>query len=1178
MTRLINISCIALSALSLYSCNVQEVNVESSSHFDSQLVLIASREDVAPDTKSIRLEDGSTWWNAAEEISVFYGSGTNGGSRFTSQNSEPQDIVEFSGSVQMSGSGKDFWALYPYSQMNECDGASIITVIPNIQTGSKGNFSDNVFPAIAKSNSLSLAFWNICGGVRFSVSRNDITSLTIKGNKGESLAGKVKIAWGDNGKPLVSEVIEASDEITISAPDGGAFEPGSYYYITSIPTELSDGFSITLSTDSANGIVVSDKAQTIKRSVFGTLKKIDTYVSEWQSDTNSPEAIDLGLSVKWASCNIGASKPEEAGDFYAWGELEPKEYYSWSNYKYGNSSTFLTKYNTVSSRGVVDNKTTLDPEDDVAYVLFGGNWRMPTYDEFAELINTDNCEWTWTEINNVPGYLVTSKVPGFVGNTIFLPAAGGFWDYNLVAKGTEGRYWPSTLSQLSYDATYCAYSLDLGPSYVYIRDSFRSLGRTIRPVYGESSNNKPILVSSIILDNTSLNLYEGDSYQLNATVSPSDATNPALKWTSSDESVSKVSDSGVVSALSQGTCMIYAEATDGSGIKASCNLSVYGRDYVDLGLSVKWATCNVGASNPEESGGYYAWGELETKGSYRWGNYRFNASTSDSFGDAQLTKYCLDVDYGYYDGKNILEAVDDVAHTTRGDNWRLPSNSEWNELLNNCTWEWETLNNVEGFRATSKKNGNSIFLPAVGEMWDSRLDGVGTNEIKGAYWSNEIEPSMWGGIRAYYFEMTKRVETIGSMGRQETYYEKGLSDHDRCRGRIIRPVYGDIIHPSSISLSKTSVTLKVGEYEQLTVAVKPENALDKSVSWSSDKPSVASVSAEGKVSALKAGTATITVTTNDGNLKASCSVNVESIVHVESVSLNKTHIDLKTNQTETLTATVLPSNASDKTVNWSSNKPSVVSVNNEGKVIALQAGSATITVTTNDGNYKSSCSVIVTNANNLGYVDLGLSVKWATCNVGASNPEESGGYYAWGELETKGSYRWGNYRFNASTSDSFGDAQLTKYCLDVDYGYYDGKNILEAVDDVAHTTRGDNWRLPSNSEWNELLNNCTWEWETLNNVEGFRATSKKNGNSIFLPAVGEMWDSRLDGVGTNEIKGAYWSNEIEPSMWGGIRAYYFEMTKRVETIGSMGRQETYYEKGLSDHDRCRGRNIRPVCP
>lgn len=153
-------------------------------------------------------------------------------------------------------------------------------------------------------------------------------------------------------------------------------------------------------------------------------------------------SVDLGLpsGLKWAACNVGASSPEEYGDYYGWGETEVSSSYDWPDYGLCNgTSASLTKYNTDSSCGVVDNKTVLDAEDDVARLILGGKWRMPTIDEWTELQTV--CTWTWTTAGGVNGELVT----GPNGNSIFLPAAGSRFRTDLYRDGFEGNYWSSCL-------------------------------------------------------------------------------------------------------------------------------------------------------------------------------------------------------------------------------------------------------------------------------------------------------------------------------------------------------------------------------------------------------------------------------------------------------------------------------------------------------------------------------------------------------------------------------------------------------------------------------------------------------------------------------------------------------------------------------------------------------------
>ena len=156
--------------------------------------------------------------------------------------------------------------------------------------------------------------------------------------------------------------------------------------------------------------------------------------------------VDLGLpsGTLWADRNVGADSPEAYGDYFAWGETEPKRAYTWYTYKWcqGDYDT-MTKYCTDSSCGTVDNKTVLDLEDDAAYVNMGTEWRMPSYDEQKELIN--KCTWIWTTQNGTNGY----KVTGPNGNSIFLPAAGYRYGGSLDAAGSYGYCWSASLPESS---------------------------------------------------------------------------------------------------------------------------------------------------------------------------------------------------------------------------------------------------------------------------------------------------------------------------------------------------------------------------------------------------------------------------------------------------------------------------------------------------------------------------------------------------------------------------------------------------------------------------------------------------------------------------------------------------------------------------------------------------------
>ena len=190
--------------------------------------------------------------------------------------------------------------------------------------------------------------------------------------------------------------------------------------------------------------------------------------------TTDSRAVDLGLSVKWASCNVGATAPEEYGGYYAWGETEEKSDYSWKNYKYlNNAKGVISKYCSHDDGiGVIDNKTTLEPADDVASVKWGGKWRMPTLDEIKEL--KDNCTWEWTTLDGVNGYRVT----GPNSNSIFLPAAGYRYGTEIMFLGL-GHYWSSSLGR---DSSQCGYVLGFNSDKYDRYIGKRYIGNPVRPV------------------------------------------------------------------------------------------------------------------------------------------------------------------------------------------------------------------------------------------------------------------------------------------------------------------------------------------------------------------------------------------------------------------------------------------------------------------------------------------------------------------------------------------------------------------------------------------------------------------------------------------------------------------------------------------------------------------------
>lgn len=194
------------------------------------------------------------------------------------------------------------------------------------------------------------------------------------------------------------------------------------------------------------------------------------------------EYVDLGLpsGLKWATCNVGASSPEEYGYYFAWGETKPKHEFTWENYRFRVTGHLFgpmrfSKYNTISKKGSsADNKIRLDSSDDAASVNWGGRWRMPTFDEIKELRN--HCTWTWTFQNGKYGYKVTSNTND---KSIFLPAAGYRLGAGLNHAGSRGSYWSSSLIAESPSSAWCVH---FGASGILRNGDDRGYGFSVRAV------------------------------------------------------------------------------------------------------------------------------------------------------------------------------------------------------------------------------------------------------------------------------------------------------------------------------------------------------------------------------------------------------------------------------------------------------------------------------------------------------------------------------------------------------------------------------------------------------------------------------------------------------------------------------------------------------------------------
>ena len=231
-----------------------------------------------PSTKTVLQADGSVFWSPGDAVSLFYGGATIQKTKLTAENTSAAAQTTFSGVLDgfLPDGSTSFWAVYPYAAETAFDGSAVTVTVPADQTAVAGTFASDAFVSIATSKDYTLQFYNLCGGIKFSVANQGITSVIFKGNSDEILAGQVQAAFDENGKPVVTEVMKGTMELVLNAPEGG-FEVGKWYYIVALPTTLSAGYTMTF-LDAAGGLVaerVTDTSIAIKRAVWGRLTEAD---------------------------------------------------------------------------------------------------------------------------------------------------------------------------------------------------------------------------------------------------------------------------------------------------------------------------------------------------------------------------------------------------------------------------------------------------------------------------------------------------------------------------------------------------------------------------------------------------------------------------------------------------------------------------------------------------------------------------------------------------------------------------------------------------------------------------------------------------------------------------------------------------------------------------------------
>lgn len=792
---------LGVMALLFAACSVNEMDIATPADKEAE-EFFATIEDAS--TKVFVDDELMVLWHADDRVSIFNKYTYNQQYRFTGNTgANSGSFTKVPNDDFITGNALNYvYAIYPYKESTEISNQGVLTIdLPAIQSYAENSFGIGANTMISCSEGNELLFKNLCGYIMLKLYGDDVsvTSISIKGNNNEPLAGKATVNASIDNAPTMTFDASATNEITLSFDTpvtlGTTAESATTFWLVVPPTTFSKGITLTVK-DDKNGEFKKSSTASLQIS-RNTLKRLSTIqvISEPSDDVIvfADENVKAKLVAAFDANEDGELSYAEAAKVTSLDGVfgTTKTYSSFDEFQYFTSVTMvsrslfegwlLTSIKLPDSIRSIQSAAFKDCSL-LSSVNIPSSVEKLSQDVFygCSRLSSIIIPNTITEIGNSAFYNCESLTTLDIPESVSTIGAYAFWG----CKSLTSINIPESITSISAGTFRHCSSL----TSILLPESVTSIGLG---AFANCSNLSSIniprgvyrLEQEIFSHCSSLtNVVIPDWVTIIGPTAFYDCKN--LTTLTLSESVSRIGDDAFMSCTSltsitvksktppiggsdmfyrTNNCPIYVPAESVDAYKSAQYWSYYASriqaipssvpipEAIDLGLpsGIKWASFNLGASKPEEYGGYYAWGEVETyyssleplmwkegkEAGYDWPSYKWCNGEAN-----KLTKYCPASMASYWDGagipdgKTVLDPEDDAAYVNLGGNWRMPTDDEWTELRENCTWSWTTQNGVDGYLVTGP-NGNRIFFPAAGLRSNTSLYYAGSD---GDYWSSSL--------------------------------------------------------------------------------------------------------------------------------------------------------------------------------------------------------------------------------------------------------------------------------------------------------------------------------------------------------------------------------------------------------------------------------------------------------